>query len=353
MKLIKILVLTPGFPSDESDVNCIPSLQLFIRELAGREDVEVQIVSTQYPFRFGTYHWHGVKVHACGGANGKSIIRIWTFLKAFGFLLRFGRKADVVQGFWLYECSFIAAVWAWIIGVKSVCTVQGQDSKSGNGFFPLMRRVCNWRHVKVASISQFGADRLLENSEIQTDVLLPCGMDQSGIPTFSPGSERPWDVMGAGSLVPVKNYRRFLSIIALVKEKKPDVKVCLAGGGPEHEMLLARIQELGLEKNVSLLSEIPRDQVLERMTQTKIFLHTSLWEGQGFVLMESLALGMYVVATPVGYLYPSEKSFVLDDNEKMAEKILSILSEKQDFTPIEVLTMSQTADNYLDFYRRP
>jgi glycosyltransferase involved in cell wall biosynthesis len=348
MKSTDILIITPGFPKDENDANCIPSLQLLVQEMSEAEGVQIRVITTQYPFRFGTYYWHGIPVHACGGANRRYHQKLFTYIKALWFMLRFGRKVDVVQGFWLYECGFLAALWGWVTGSLSVVTVQGQDSKPGNGYFGVMRRWSKQKHVRVVSISEFGEKQLLENGGITTDAILPTGIDLRNMPSFESQSPRKWDVMGAGSLVPVKNYSEFLEVIALVQKAIPGLKACIAGGGPQQSDLQKRIAELGLD--CELTGEVPRAHVLKRMSETKIFLHTSVWEGQGFVLMECLAMGMYGVASPVGWLPPSPKSFVCPDRQRMADAIVCILTSPSSFEAVPVLTMKETAANYLQFY---
>jgi len=350
MKSTKIIILTPGFPKDEIDINCIPSLQLLVQEMNEVDGVKIQIISTQYPFQFGTYQWHNIPVHACGGANRRYLFKALTYLKAIWFLLRFGRNASVVHGFWLYECGLLAAFWGWCINALSVVTVPGQDSKAGNGYFGIMRWWRKMKHLRIVSISDFGAKQLFQNAGIETDAILPYGMHLSNLPTFDPTEERTMDVMGAGSLVPVKNYMEFLEVIALVKLVFPNIKACIAGGGFEQEMLSQRILALGISKNMELTGEIPRTQVLERMSRSKIFLHTALWEGQGFVLIESLAMGMYCVATSVGWLPPSDKSFALGSSQEMAEIIIRILKNSRNHEPVPVLTMKETVANYLRFY---
>ena len=349
MKSTDIFIITPGFPKDEDDTNCIPSLQLLVQEMSEAEGVKIQIISTQYPFRFGTYFWHGIPVHACGGANRRYHQKLFTYFKALWFLLRFGRKVDVVQGFWLYECGFLAAFWGWLTGALSVVTVQGQDSKPGNGYFGVMRWWAKRKHMRVVSISEFGKQQLLKNGGIQSDAILPTGIDLGNMPSFHAHSPRKWDVMGAGSLIPVKNYVEFLEVLALVQKAIPSLKACITGGGPQQTELQKRIDELGLD--CELTGEIPRADVLKRMSETKTFLHTSVWEGQGFVLMECLAMGMYGVASPVGWLPPSSKSYVCPDRQSMADAVIRILTSPQTFDAVPVLTMKETAANYLQFYR--
>lgn len=67
---MKVLWITPGFASDESDSTCIPPLQDLARALQ-EQNIELTIIALDYPFNRKEYHWHGIRVYALGGANKK------------------------------------------------------------------------------------------------------------------------------------------------------------------------------------------------------------------------------------------------------------------------------------------
>ncbi|HET8964144.1 MAG TPA: hypothetical protein VFM99_09615, partial [Chitinophagales bacterium] len=70
----KILILTPGFPIDEQDNNCIPFIQDYVLALAeniGKENI--CLISFQYPFVKGNYLWNGITIYSAGGKNRKNI----------------------------------------------------------------------------------------------------------------------------------------------------------------------------------------------------------------------------------------------------------------------------------------
>jgi glycosyltransferase involved in cell wall biosynthesis len=71
----------------------------------------------------------------------------------------------------------------------------------------------------------------------------------------------------------------------------------LVGGGPLDAMLRARAEALGLNSRVKLLGDVVATQI---MPAFDVFCLSSRYEGMPYVLLESLAAGLPIVATRVG-----------------------------------------------------
>jgi hypothetical protein len=77
-----ILILTPGFPKDEDDFNCIPPLQEYLIKFKPAHPVaEFSVISFQYPYQKEKYKWNGINIYPLGGKNGK-LNKLFTWLKA-------------------------------------------------------------------------------------------------------------------------------------------------------------------------------------------------------------------------------------------------------------------------------
>ncbi|MEI9943386.1 MAG: glycosyltransferase family 4 protein [Chitinophagaceae bacterium] len=108
--------------------------------------------------------------------------------------------------------------------------------------------------------------------------------------------ERDIDILAAGSLIPLKRYGLFIEIIAEIEKRVPGLKVILAGDGPERQNLQKQFEESSLQATISLVGELPYEEVLQLMQRTKIFLHTSRYEGFGVVCIEALYAGAKVIS---------------------------------------------------------
>jgi glycosyltransferase involved in cell wall biosynthesis len=235
---------------------------------------------------------------------------------------------------------------AWIFGKKAVWTIQGQDGKPGNRYFkllPLFRK----RAILIA-LSDFVAKKTKTSSGLQADGIIPYGIDLEDLNT--PSETKVWDILGAGSLLPVKNQLLFLEVLAKIKQNFPEIRACLAGSGPELESLQAKANALGLEPNLCFSGELPRKELLMHMGRSKVFLHTSEWEGQGFVLSEALAMGCAVVSTPVGFLPKLPQTAQGVDVEEIAGLVAGFLRQPEPVRPWQNWTMHQTAEAYGQLY---
>jgi glycosyltransferase involved in cell wall biosynthesis len=121
--------------------------------------------------------------------------------------------------------------------------------------------------------------------------------------------------------------------IGRMRERQPDVLLHIVGKGALQSALQERIEALGLEQNVRLLGFVPDEQLglVYRAADFSVVPTVAL-EGFGLVILESLAAGTPVLATPVGgipeILQPFWADLLLEGSgvEQMARGIEEALS---------------------------
>jgi glycosyltransferase involved in cell wall biosynthesis len=134
-----------------------------------------------------------------------------------------------------------------------------------------------------------------------------------------------------GRLVPIKGHAVLLEAVAAVRRTLPSLEVEIAGAGPLDAELRARAQELGLEKSVRFLGQIP--SVTELMERAAVVVVPSLGEGFGMVALEAMERGRAVVASATGGLseiVADGETGVLvpaGDVDALAEGILSLAAD--------------------------
>src|ERR1043165_7099207 len=107
-----IIILVPGFPGDESETDCLPPVQNFVKVLGERNpQVSIDVVAFQYPFRRGTYRWHTATVHAIGGGIKRFPWRLSSWIRASVCTYRLIRTHRVISlhSMWLAECTYVAS----------------------------------------------------------------------------------------------------------------------------------------------------------------------------------------------------------------------------------------------------
>jgi glycosyltransferase involved in cell wall biosynthesis len=80
----------------------------------------------------------------------------------------------------------------------------------------------------------------------------------------------------------------------------PEVRVVVAGDGPERSRLETLVAELGLGEVVRLLGA--RDDVIDLMAAADVVVFTSSWESGPLTLLEAGSVSAPVVSTPVGFV---------------------------------------------------
>lgn len=337
-----LILLTPGFPKDEQDTACLPAFQQFALSVQiGFPQYQLIILSFQYPFEARRYSWKGIEVMALGGKNRNKLFRLFTWMAACKALEEIHRSHNVIGliSLWMTECALVASRFAKKHQLKHVIWIIGQDAKAGNSYVSRTKPEAS----QLIAMSDFLKDEFSKNYGILPEHVMENGINANTFPELNTG-ERAIDVFGAGSLIPLKNYRLFLELIAELKQDYPQIRAQIAGGGEEQESLQNLVRELGLESNVTLLGPKSHSETLMLMNQSKVFLHTSHYEGNSTVLMEALYSGCRVMSTCALSHKQTEHLFVSTDRRELKQQLLLALQNYRDAAGRVVFnTMDDTA----------
>ena len=320
-----LIILTPGFPANEADTSCIPPQQIFVKALKKNDpSLQIIVLAFQYPFEEKKYKWHGVDVISFNGRNKGKLRRAMVWREVWQTLKKIKKENNVtgMLNFWLGECALIGKYFSKRNGLKQFTWILGQDAKKGNRYFGLI----NPKPETLIAVSDFVCDELLKNYNIKPSHVIPVGVDVS---MFSAEQyTRDIDVMGAGSLISLKKYDVFIKIIKELRSTFPDIHSVICGEGEEKEKLQAQINDSGLGKNITLLGEVPHLEVISLMQRSKIFLHTSAYEGFGSVFSEALFAGCQVIS----FCKPMHKNFehhhIVTSDSEMEKKALEIMKDQ-------------------------
>ncbi|WEW54589.1 phosphatidylinositol N-acetylglucosaminyltransferase GPI3 subunit [Emydomyces testavorans] len=91
-----------------------------------------------------------------------------------------------------------------------------------------------------------------------------------------------------------------IAAIPRILAAHPNVRVIIAGSGPKAIDLEQMLERNVLQDKVELLGPIRHEEVRDVMVRGHIYLHPSLTEAFGTVIVEAASCGLYVVCTRVG-----------------------------------------------------
>ncbi|MBO2012866.1 glycosyltransferase [Hymenobacter negativus] len=141
----------------------------------------------------------------------------------------------------------------------------------------------------------------------------------------------------------VKNISGVLRVVAQLRARWPELRLRIAGYGPDEQQLRAYAAELDLlaDGAVTFLGKLPHEAVAAEMAQATALVSFSRAETFGCVLLEARACGCPVVATRTGgvpELFIPENTFGLlvnpDDEKGLGEALTSVLSDTFVFDPV-------------------
>jgi 1,2-diacylglycerol 3-alpha-glucosyltransferase len=152
--------------------------------------------------------------------------------------------------------------------------------------------------------------------------------EKHGIPP-----ERPV-LLHVGRVAHEKNIDFLLQVLLRVRMQVPEVLLMIVGEGPARRHLERLGEKLGLQENLMFAGYLDRErELLDCYRAGDVFVFASRTETQGLVLLESMALGVPVVAlAEMGtrdILGPGRGALVPEaDPDDFADKVLRLLGDR-------------------------
>jgi teichuronic acid biosynthesis glycosyltransferase TuaC len=114
-----------------------------------------------------------------------------------------------------------------------------------------------------------------------------------------PRAERPGgDVLvTVGHLVARKRHADVLRAMALLGDRRPDLRYVVVGDGPERPALEALAAQLGLAGRVDFAGQLPHADALRRARAASLFVLPSVDEAFGVAYVEAMAAGIPAIGT--------------------------------------------------------
>lgn len=343
-----LVILTPGFPDDESDTCCLPFIQSLIRTM--NKDfplIKIIVLSFQYPFISKKYFWNNNQIISFGGKNKGKLWRRFLWFRVSRKLQKIKEENNLIGLFslWFGECALIGSRFGNKYGITHRCWIAGQDAKQNNKFVVKI----NPDAKELVAISDFVADEFFKNYLIKPLHIIPNGIEKELFQNKS--YERTIDVLGAGSLIALKRYDLFINCIAEIRKTIPDIYSVIAGNGTEQMDLRNKINEAKLQNNLLLKGEIAHKSLLLLMQQTKVFLHPSSYEGFSMVCLEALYAGCHVIS----FCKPMNRNFenwhIVKSEKEMIHKSLEILAQKDfEYKSVMPYSIHQTATSIINLF---
>ncbi|MDH5831318.1 glycosyltransferase [Luteimonas sp. M1R5S18] len=218
------------------------------------------------------------------------------------------RRINVVHAHWLVPQGLVAVLLSKLgrRGLPFLVTSHGADLFALRAWpFPAIKRLVIREAADVtvvsegmlAEIAQLGGDRDRVGVE-------PMGVDLKGRFRPDPSVSRSRsEILFVGRLVEKKGLQHLLNAMPLIRSKRPDVRLTIAGFGPDMEARREQVARLGMEDSVEFLGPIAQIDLPGLYRRAALFVapfveaRSGDQDGLGLVLIEALGCGCPVVAS--------------------------------------------------------
>ena len=132
----------------------------------------------------------------------------------------------------------------------------------------------------------------------KVDTMLETAMSQTEVERSAQSKEKcdPTTIrlITTGRLVPFKNIKAIISALKYVPSSYK-IRLTVIGSGGEAEKLRNQIVRDSILHEVEFIPQIPRNEVLNHLSESDIYVFPSLREGGSWSLMEAMATGLPVI----------------------------------------------------------
>jgi len=237
------------------------------------------------------------------------------FLQALWSVLK--NSPDIIHAGDLYPQGLIAFALKKVFNIPYILYCHGEE---------ITQTDCYRYQPRIRNMMYRTADAVIANSEFAKQHLLRIGVPKQRIHKITPGVDsirfqpgppipdlvRRYGLEGktviltVARLVPRKGHRASLKAFAKVCSEFPDAHYLIVGTGPEESRIRLQVEELGLQKRVTLAGFISGEQLPDLYNSCNIMLLANRQEangdleGFGIVFLEANAAGKPVVGGKSG-----------------------------------------------------
>ena len=266
-------------------------------------------------YRYAPRSWQTLVANGGIVANLRRAKWKWLLLPGFVFAQYLGarriireHRIDVIHAHWLLPQGLIARRVSKRTAVPYVVTSHGGDLFGLRGRIPtiLKRKVAaDCAAMTVVSRAMCEETQRLGLQPPRIEVL-PMGVDLHDRFVPDPASPRAAnELLFVGRLVPKKGLPLLLNVLPHILAGKPQVRLTIAGFGPDEAALKARARELRVDHAIDFLGPIPQADLPALYRRAAVFVapfvrdESGDQEGLPVALMEAIGCGCPAVVGEV------------------------------------------------------
>ena len=138
-----------------------------------------------------------------------------------------------------------------------------------------------------------------------------------------------------GRLTVVKNILFLLEALKILRDKKIDYKMIFVGPFEDEELIMDKVNKLGLNKNLIFTGKITDKSLLQKIyARSKLFLFPSLFDTNSLVQKEAASQKVPTVfikgSVTAEFVVDNENGFLAENSPRLyAQRIIDIINDKK------------------------
>jgi glycosyltransferase involved in cell wall biosynthesis len=206
----------------------------------------------------------------------------------------------------LLDSTLLSTRAAGALGIPAVCSIHTRIGHPTSAVYDVIMRTADRLILGPRIMRRF--DRLITLDEVLRrhyervyslggiEVVPVCVEDAIlDLPAAEPGNGPPARIVSVGHLTEMRDRRGLLIAIAELKRRGLAMHLDIVGKVLT-DVTSRLIHELGLHDTVTLLGEVPRDELFRLLRASSLEVHWIDIEGIGLAAMEAMAIGLPVAA---------------------------------------------------------
>lgn len=373
---IKLLMLNYEFPPIGGGAG--KANLCLLREFAKNESLEIDMLtSSTEPGLTVEKFADNITIHKIG--IRKNNLHYWKKTEVIAWLFKaYFKHREMVKNnsyhlahaFFGFPTGFLP--WLTASKLPYIISLRGSDVPGQNArlaleyklLAPLFRSI--WKKADaVVGCSQGLCDRA---SRFMPDIdyaVIPNGVDSSRFASTPPHPPaKQTRLITVGRLSSTKRFDMLIDTVEILRQRRVDVKLTIAGGGALQESLEQMVISKKLQDSIEIIGRIELDEMPAFYSRGDIFLSASIQEGMSNAMLEAMAASLPIIAAHcegVDELIVDNGTVLGDPTAaEFADAVMGVINDKTAYAAMSAAAAVRAAkfswplvaDQYLHLYTK-
>lgn len=212
-------------------------------------------------------------------------------------------------------------------------------------------------YISKTVADSFGHDALVytvDKNSLSKHSVIFNGIDCQALSQLASSDKKKEElkIICVGRMVPVKGQSVLLNAFPEILKTYPEAQLIFAGSGPDEVALKDKAKNLGINKQVTFMGWLPRQQTLELVAEASVLVVPSdgTQEGFGLVVAEAMVVGVPVLCSDIPVFKEIGGQhisfFQVNNSDDLCKKLISLLSNEENIKRLTNSSQKRMLENF-------